>query len=182
VIHPTSRSGDTGNTHRRARSFAVVGVVLAVLLGGCAGLSGQTPAGASTPVPQTTDADGSQERPATTDTTTTAGESPERRTKAGPSALGSTLYGLVQADNRTRYAEDHGLQLRDDSVHVTVELRDGRALPEEIDAEVTARAESQVDAYVPIDQLVALARHENTTSVRAPEAPEPLNAAVSRTH
>lgn len=176
MIHPRRRAGDTGFTVGPVGSLSILGLVLLALLAGCTGLSGEAPVGQSSPNPHTT----TTATDVASDTRATESSKP---TKAGPPALGGDLYGLTQADNRTAYAQDHGFELRNDSVLVTVELREGRDIPADVDADVRARAGSQVDAYVPIDQLEALARHENTTSVRPPERPEPLNdASVPGTH
>jgi hypothetical protein len=180
VIRSILHSGDTEFTRARVASLSILGLVALVALAGCTGVSGSAPADQPSATPETTVDDAA---PAHRTTTGTPTESPDRHTKAGPPALGSDLYGLTQADNRTAYAQDHGLELRDDTVLVTIELREGRDVPDDVDANVTARAGSQVDAYVPIDQLEALARHENTTSVRPPERPVPHDdAGAPRTH
>jgi hypothetical protein len=178
VIYSRHRPGDAESSILPPGSLSILGLVLLVLLTGCTGLSGQAPVAESSPTSETTTADHPDpEHRTTVGTASPTTESPERRTKAGPPELGSDLYGLTQAENRTAYARDHGLELRNDSVFVTIELREGRDVPDDVDANVTARVRSQVDAYVPIQQLEALARHENTTSVSPPERPQPHDAA-----
>jgi hypothetical protein len=180
VTRSILHTGATEFSRGAVLSLSILGLVALVLLAGCTGFSGPAPADQSSPTPETTP-DETASADGTTTGTPTA--SSDEHTKAGPPALGSDLYGLTQADNRTAYAQDHGLELRNDSVLVTIELREGRDLSEDVDANVTARAGSQLDAYVPVDQLEALARHENTRSVRPPERPVPHDAAgVPRTH
>jgi hypothetical protein len=86
-------------------------------------------------------------------------------------SLDSRLVGLLDAENRTRYADERDLRVRNGSVLVVVELRENRSLPSEFDLDVTARHDRLVQAWTPIDRLAALAAHENVSFVRPPREP-----------
>lgn len=86
-------------------------------------------------------------------------------------ALESVLVRLIAAENRTAFAREHGLRLRDGRVLVVVELAKGRTLPDGFDVDVAARHDSLVQATVEVDELSALAAHRNVSFVRTPREP-----------
>lgn len=86
-------------------------------------------------------------------------------------SLDSRLVGLLNAENRTDYAASRDLDLRNGSVLVVVELRPNRSLPPDFDADVRARHENLVQAWVPLDELGVLADHANVRFVRPPHEP-----------
>lgn len=88
-----------------------------------------------------------------------------------PPALESVLYGLVTAENRTAYAADRDLTLRDDKVRVVIELHSGTEVPPAFDVTVETRYENLVQAFVPVCELVPLSEHENVSFVRSPQQP-----------
>lgn len=90
-----------------------------------------------------------------------------------PAHLESILYGLVEAENRTAYASSRDLELRNDSVLVVVELREGAEVPREFDFEVEKRHENLVQSYVRVCHLVPISEHENVSFVRMPRRPAP---------
>lgn len=92
----------------------------------------------------------------------------ETVTPERPSALADPLYGLVTADNRTAYADRRGLSYQNGSVRARIKLAENATLPRKFDFETESRAGNRVIATVPVDQLVPLAKHRNTTFVRAP--------------
>lgn len=83
-------------------------------------------------------------------------------------SLESVLVRLIAAENRTAFAEDHGLRLRDGQVLVVIELVEGESLPDGFDVDVTASHDELVQAYVAVDELTALAEHRNVSFVRTP--------------
>lgn len=85
-----------------------------------------------------------------------------------PAGLESVLAGLVAADDRTAYADERGLALRNDSVEVTIELEDGADVPPGFDVSVVTRFEDLVQAFVPVCALVPLSEHGNVSFVRSP--------------
>jgi ribosomal protein S12 len=97
-----------------------------------------------------------------------------------PSTLDSTLVQLVNADNRTAYAERHGITLDEGRVRVLIGLRESTPLPDDFDTSVELRHETEVIAFVAVSDLVALSRHENVTVVRVPDRPYP--AGDDRSH
>ncbi|MFC4549571.1 MULTISPECIES: hypothetical protein [Halorussus] len=90
---------------------------------------------------------------------------------AGTSSLGATLAGYLRTDDRRAYAEAHGLRTRDGRVAVVAELRDDRAFPADYDATVTASHDDFAQAFVELEDLVALAADANVSRVRAPARP-----------
>jgi len=79
----------------------------------------------------------------------------------------SQLYGLTTTDDPQTYADQHGIKLEDQSVKVTLELRNERAeIPPE--AEVTNRYQDLADAWVRIDDIVTVAEYKQVTFVRLP--------------
>lgn len=167
-----------------------------VVLAGC--VSPGTPDGASpaTPAPSTpTDAPG---RSATATSNATPGanatsapdvnvtltHAPDATPGKGdqPDALESRLYGLVVAENRSAYAEARDLRLRNGSALVVVELHEGAAPPREFDLDVRTRYENLVRAFVPVDDLVPLAEHENVSFVRTPREAAPGSPSIDSTH
>jgi len=174
IVHrPYQRVSEYVPTPSTALHVSLLGLVLLVALAGCTTNPGQTPTG---PGPHA-DETGTENASWPDQTRTTDPGSPQASDrKSGPPALSTTLYGLVNADNRSHYAATNDLSLRNESVFVTITLREGRELPTGVPVDIQARAGSSVDAYVPIDTLVVLARHDNTTSVTPPESPQPLDA------
>jgi|GEM_PF-4737398 len=132
-----------------------------LLLGGC--LAGGSGGGPST---------------VTSATTTTSAPSPSPSPSA-PAALDSTLSAYLRADNRTRYAERHGLTVEDGRVRVVIGLRDGATLPAGFDIAIELRHGAEVLAYVETAGLAGLARHRNVTVVRVPDRPRPQGGNAS---
>jgi hypothetical protein len=83
-------------------------------------------------------------------------------------ALESVLVRLIAAENRTAFAADHDLRLRDGKVLVVIELVEGESIPGGFEVDVTSSHDELVQAYVPIDELSALAEHRNVSFVRTP--------------
>jgi hypothetical protein len=84
-------------------------------------------------------------------------------------ALNERLFELVHSENRTVYAAQHGLTVRDGRVLVVVSLAEGTSLPAWFDTTVEVSQENERLVYVDVDDLVALAGHENVRSVRVPD-------------
>lgn len=167
--------------------LVLVGAV--VLLAGCTtgdpATATRTPSTTTGSVAASTDAPGSTAAPTgapdSTATTAAAGENrtvvhaPTATLGKGdqPAALESRLYGLVTAENRTAYADSRRLDLRNGSVRVVVELRDGAELPASFDLTVESRYERLVQVFAPVDGLVPLADHGNVSYVRTPREAQP---------
>lgn len=77
----------------------------------------------------------------------------------------------MDAENHTRYAAEHDLRVRNGRVLAVVELRENRSLPIGFALDVDARHDRLVQAWTPIDRLVALAEHDNVSFVRPPREP-----------
>lgn len=159
-----------------------------VVLAGC--VSPGTPDGASPAAPEPptpTDAPG---RSATATPNATPGanatltHAPDATPGKGdqPDALESRLYGLVVAENRSAYAAARDLRLRNGSVHVVVELHEGKPLPREFDLDVRTTYENLVRAFVPVDDLVPVAEHGNVSFVRTPREAAPGSPSIDSTH
>jgi hypothetical protein len=118
---------------------------------------------------------GESPTPTVSEPTATPSASP---TPSAPAALDATLSAYLRADNRTRYAERHGLAVEDGRVRVVIGLRDGATLPSGFDAVVELRHGNEVLASVATGDLAALARHRNVTVVRTPDRPRPQNGSV----
>lgn len=131
--------------------LATVAVLLLVVGAGCATIPGPTGTTASTTTPPS----------ATTTTTTNM-----------PDALDSRLAGLYSAENRTEYADTHGLEYDDGQVEVVVELASGADLPDGYDVTVTARHDELVQAWVDVDDLPGIASDEDVGFVRPPHTPD----------
>lgn len=166
---------------RSTGSRLAVSLLGAVLLAGC--VSPGSPS-STTSAPSTSTAPTVESRTATTDipdgtTTDTLGSNATLTHGSNvtigegdqPAALESRLYGLVTAENRTAYAAARGLDLRNGSVLVVVELRPGRELPASFDVTVRSRYENLVQAFVPVGDLVPIAEHGNVSFVRTPHEP-----------
>lgn len=169
---PVGESHVRGNL--RVSTVRTVVVGLLVVASGCASVPSTPP----------TDAPESPTTTTTTETTTATTTEPTHanateRPRKHPS-LDSQLVGLLDAENRTRYADERGLRVRNDSVLVVVELRENRSLPAGFDLDVTARHDRLVQAWTPIDRLVALAEHGNVSFVRPPR--EPVADSLGNSH
>lgn len=138
---------------RRLRvTVAVAAVMVLASVAGCAGPTDGSATPADTPASDTTTA-----------TTTT----PSR-----PPALDSTLYQVVTAENRSAVADQYGLEYRNGSISVVVELEAGASLPEGYDINVHQRHERLVEASVAVDDLVDLAREDAVAAIRPPTQPQ----------
>lgn len=149
-------------TGRGTRTVTRAGTALALaalVVAGCAGAG-------SGPGPQTTTVT------TATATTTTTRTNTATATTTHP-GLEARLAGLLAAENRTAYAEGHGIDLRDGRVDVVVELAPGRSLPADAPVAVTARHDELVQGRVPVGALESLAAHGNVSRVRAPDRPVP---------
>jgi hypothetical protein len=113
---------------------------------------------------------GESPTPTASESTPTPSATP---TPAMPAALDATLAAYLRADNRTQYAEQHGLTVEDGRVRVVIGLRDGATLPSGFDVVVELQYGSEVLAYVATTDLAALAGHDNVTVVRTPDRPQP---------
>jgi len=123
---------------KRLSRVAVLGAVLTVLLAGCLG---QTP--------------NSAESTSSTELTSHAD-------------LASPLYRLATAERPERFAETHDIRYRNGSAKVRIELAAGTSLPSGYGLDVETKHEDEIVAWCPVDELTAIAAHENTTAVRQP--------------
>lgn len=143
------------------RCVPVLLVVLA--LSGC--LTGAGARGATSDSPGDT---------ATTDARTTVDDAEQVGSPLlDPDVLDSALRGFLAADNRTAYADRHGLTFEGGRVQVVVELRPRTSVPTEYDIVTELHSDDEVLARVSASGLADLSRHENVTAIRIPERPEP---------
>ncbi len=167
---PRTNGAGSGHEATAAPRSLLVAVALAVVLAGCIGaapsVEAPAPAGGATPT-ATPLAEPTSTHPTMTD-------APDRTPVPDKHpSLDSGLVGLVNADNRTAYANTRGLELRDGRVQVVVELVDGRDFPDGFDLTVEVRAGGRVQALVAVDDLVALAEHGNVSFVQPPSRAVP---------
>lgn len=101
---------------------------------------------------------------APTPTTNTPMETPSY--DKPPSGLDTTLYELVQADNRTAFAATHQLSLHDQTVMVEIRLRENRSIPDSPALTVTDRYDRVIEARVNVDGLISLANDESIAQIR----------------
>lgn len=85
--------------------------------------------------------------------------------------LDDTLVGLVEADDRSAYADREGLTYDEGRVLVVVELRGGADPPSSPPFDATARHGSLVEGRVAVEALPALATADGVASVRPPQTP-----------
>ena len=159
-------SGGVSGVVQGGRLSAVLALVV---VAGC----GSTPPGAPTDTGTELAGPGANGSQTATVTDTPTPEVTVTTTMTKPPELESILYRLVQADNETAFAEEHGLDVDDSRVLVVVELEDGADVPDGYDLTVTAEFATEVEAYVAIDDLLALAGEESVRVVRTPTVAEP---------
>lgn len=146
----------------RRRFVTGLGSACVAGLSGC--LGGDTGDGSSSG--KTGETDGNQTQTATP----TDGES-LRVSDAARERLDDRLVGLVEADDRSAYADSAELAYDDGRVLVVVELRTGSDLPATPPVNVENRHESLVEGRVAVDDLPALATAEAVEYVRPTRAP-----------
>ena len=122
----------------------------------------------------------------TTRTATTTTPSPSDAGAVSEDArrrLDGRLVGLVEAGDRTAYADDHDLRYDDGRVLVVVELESGADLPPSPSVDATARRGSLVEGRVAVTDLTALATAGGVRYVRPPRAPaaDDVSARLGRT-
>jgi hypothetical protein len=121
--------------------------------------------------------DGDTERATTETPTETPTDSPtfdpdeELARLPEPSPLSESLRGLVAAEDRAAYAEEHSIDYRDGSVKVFGELDGADEPPDAYVAELVGQYEGTFVAWVAVEDLVDLALHDGVRIVRRP--PEP---------
>ncbi|GGN94984.1 hypothetical protein GCM10009030_21920 [Haloarcula pellucida] len=96
---------------------------------------------------------------------------PRQTTPAQPAGLDDRLYELTRADNRTRYAESHGLRLQNGSVQAVVILTANSTLPQGYGITVDIRSDDRVQGWVPVDSLVDVTQDRNVSRVEPPLRP-----------
>lgn len=137
----------------------ITSLLFMILITGCAGAGGSTTDGGSsdiaTPVNET-------EKQALAESNSTP-------TPPRPAGLDSTLHQLVIAEDRTQFAQQRGLDIRDDTVLVTIEVTPDNQLPQSIPIDVKTRSANKILAYVAIEDLTTLAQNEAIRTVRVPE-------------
>lgn len=90
-----------------------------------------------------------------------------------PSPLAEPLPGLVDAEDRAAFADEHGLEYRPGEVEVEIELEQNGERPDRYLSEVVDEFGRLVVAWVEIDVLVDLALDENVRRVQPSTDPEP---------
>ena len=86
-------------------------------------------------------------------------------------ALDSLLYQLTQADDPPLLAEQLGFKVKEDKVQVLLILASedtDTGFLREFEAEMGTQSGSQVQAFVPIDQLCKLANTDSVLAIRPP--------------
>lgn len=89
------------------------------------------------------------------------------------------LAGLIDAENRTRYAHTHGLAYRDGRVLVVVELDDNRSVNDRYDIRIEHRVTVSdgvvIQGYLAVDDIRPLVREPFVRSIRPPESPRTVD-------
>lgn len=86
-----------------------------------------------------------------------------------PSSIDANLYGLTTTDDVEAYAARYDYAVRDGRVEVVVDLAPNRTAPRHPEITDADRYGGRVVGSVAIDELDALARHENVTHVGTPD-------------
>lgn len=147
-------AGSRRNNRRIRLDLIRTALCVLLVIAGCLGTPSRQPTETKSPV-------------AATDGGTESGEStPTKHPK-----LESVLVRLVGAENRSAFAEEHKLELRDERVLVVIELGSGQELPDGYQIDVQARHGDDVQALVTVDDLPAVAEHGNVSFVRTPRDP-----------
>ena len=146
----------SSETNQRGACYThvrVLGLLFLILTSGCFTVDDR-PSG---PAPMTNDSQ--TEVPVNTST----------QKGVSPSDLDSRLYHLVTADNRTGYANENELVVRDGRVLVVVTLEPNASIPDRFDVQTILTRDNEVLTYVPINGLTTLARSQNISHIRPPE-------------
>ena len=96
--------------------------------------------------------------------------------REGPSdcpRLDTQLSRLARATDAAGAALAADLEYRDGSVHVVIELLEGRGLPPGYTVTVEARYANLVDAWVSTQELCPLAAEDTVLAIRPPALVEP---------
>lgn len=146
-------AGSRRNNRRIRLDLIRTALCVLLVIAGCLGTPSRQPTETKTPIA------------AAHSGTETGDSTPTKHPK-----LESVLVRLVGAENRSTFAEEHGLELRDERVLVVIELRSGQELPDGYQIDVQARHGDDVQAYVAVDDLPAVAGHGDVSFVRAPQS------------
>lgn len=91
-------------------------------------------------------------------------------------SIDPVLAGLVEASNRTEYAQTHDLRYLDGAVQVVVELDGNTSLPTGYDVRVEHRTTGDdatyVQAFVDVDDLQPLGRESSVRLIRPTQEPD----------
>lgn len=153
------------------RVITIVSVLLLIMIAGCAG-----GAGVDASNTDTNDAGGDiapsankTEQQAMAEAGSTATVTAATTVIPQPETLDSTLHQLVITENQTTFAQQRGLDVRNDTVLVTIETDSDGELPTSITTDIKARSDNEILAYVAINDLIALARNDTIRTVRVPK-------------
>lgn len=89
-----------------------------------------------------------------------------------PEPLAEPLPALTEADDPSRFADEHDLEYRDGAVRVVVHLEPSADSPSAVTVEY--RRDGRLFGFVPIDDLRAVAMDDRVQFVRPPADPEPV--------
>lgn len=93
---------------------------------------------------------------------------PSREARECP-ALDSQLYQLTLADDPLRLADQLGLRIKDEKVQVLVILAGQETgFLQDYGAELGTQSGSQIQVFIPFDQLCELAKDDAVIAIRAP--------------
>lgn len=177
----------SGSTHKAMRIFnlSAVLVSLLVLTSGCGEAPSSNGTTAATPVPEalntnaprTPESVAAQHVPPTTPLASiplpaeaqAAPQAPTSSKQQDCPKLEHQLYQLTQAADPIKLAQQIGLRVKQAKIQVLliVNRADVQFAPT-FDVEVGSRSGTQVQAFVPIDQLCALANTEAVVAIRLP--------------
>ena len=153
---------------RSRRRF--IAALTSLLFAGC--LGGPSPgqkeqpstADTATPTPTETSTPQVSEHAVTTVSQTHTGQQMIDRLP-DPSPLASVLEDLVQADDRTQFAENHDIPYTDGTVKVHIELEEEGNAPESLLENIVSSYGTRVVAWVQVSNLVDVALAEDVRLV-----------------
>lgn len=91
------------------------------------------------------------------------------------SSLDPVLASLIEAENRTRYAQSNGLVLEEGRVRVIIELEPNATVPDQYELEIELSlgtdTGTSVQAMVAVSDLEPLAHERGVVEVRPPQTP-----------
>lgn len=88
--------------------------------------------------------------------------------KAPVVSVDSRLQQVAKSDNPEQMAQQLNIPFQNGMVKVRIQLQKNKSIPNEFNLEIESRADNLVLAWIDVEQLTHLAKHENVTFIRQP--------------